>query len=223
MSNYFSKVPNFEYVSRLPDARISDYITVKNLFKKGALEQDILENLAYHTKYKIMGDERPDNVAANYYGSSELDWLVLTCNNIINVQSEWPMLQNDFDRYLLDKYGTYDKLNDTHHYETQEIKNSKGVVVLPKELQCEWDYTLTYFDYNTQREVTVLSADCTTEVTNYTYEERIEDAKRNIYLLQPRYINVIRDDMDIAMAYRKGSTQYMSETLKRAENIRLYQ
>ena len=35
MSNYFDQVPDFNYVSRLPDAKISDYITVKNLFKRG--------------------------------------------------------------------------------------------------------------------------------------------------------------------------------------------
>ena len=100
MSNYFNLLPDFEYVSRLPDAKISDYITVKNLFKRGALEPDILENLALHTKYEIKGDDRPDNVAYEYYGSSELDWLVLTCNNIINIQNEWPMLQNDFDSFI---------------------------------------------------------------------------------------------------------------------------
>ena len=223
MSDYFSKVPNFEYVSRLPDAHISDYITVKNLFKRGALEPDILENLALHTKYKIRGDDRPDNVAYDYYESSELDWLVLTCNNIVNVQTEWPMLQNDFDRYLLDKYGTYEKLNAAHHYETLEVKNSLDVIIIPKGLQCESDYTITYFDSNTQREVTVLSADCTTEITNLVYEEKIEDNKRDIYLLKPKYLSVIKDDMEIAMTYRKGSTQYMSETLKKAENIKLYQ
>ena len=70
MSDYFSKVPNFEYVSRMPDAHISDYITVKNLFKRGALEQDILQDLSLHTKYKIQGDDRPDNVAFEYYESS---------------------------------------------------------------------------------------------------------------------------------------------------------
>ena len=203
MSDYFSKVPNFEYVSRLPDAHISDYITVKNLFKRGALEPDILENLALHTKYKIRGDDRPDNVAYDYYESSELDWLVLTCNNIINVQTEWPMLQND--------------------YETLEVKNSLDVIIIPKGLQCESDYTITYFDSNTQREVTVLSADCTTEITNLVYEEKIEDNKRDIYLLKPKYLSVIKDDMEIAMTYRKGSTQYMSETLKKAANIKLYQ
>ena len=222
MSNYFSKEPNFEYVSRIPDSHISDFITVKNLFKRGAIEPDILENLSFHTKYKVRGDDRPDNVAFEYYGTSALDWLVLTCNNIVNIQTEWPMLQNDFDRFLLDKYGTYEKLNETHHYETKEIKNTKDVIIVPKGLECESDYTITYFDSNVEREVTVLSADCTTEVTNYTYEERIEDAKRDIYLLKPQYLGVINDDMEIAMEYKKGSTQYVNPTLKQAENIKLY-
>ena len=223
MSNYFSKVPDFEYVSRLPGATIGDYVTVKNLFKRGAIEEDILNNLAFQTKYKIIGDDRPDNVAYDFYGSSTLDWLVLLCNNIVNIQTEWPLLQNDFDRFLLDKYGSYDKLNETHHYETQEIKNSKDVVIVPKGLQCASDYTVTYYDYNIDQEKIVLSKDCTTAVTNYEYESEIEDNKRNIYLIEPRYISVIRNDLDVAMPYKKGSTQYVSETLKRADNIRLYQ
>ena len=223
MSNYFSKVPNFEYVSRMPDSHISDFITVKNLFKRGAIEPDILENLSFHTKYKVRGDDRPDNVAFEYYRTSALDWLVLTCNNIVNIQTEWPMLQNDFDRFLLDKYGTYEKLNETHHYETKEIKNTKDVIIVPKGLECESDYTITYFDSNVEREVTVLSADCTTEVTNYTYEEKIEDAKRDIYLLKTKYLGVVKDDLAIAMEYKKGSTQYISGTLKSGENIKLYQ
>ena len=222
MSDYFSKVPNFEYVSRLPDSKISDYITVKNLFKKAALADDIIDNVVFHTKYDIVGDDRPDNVAFNFYGKSELDWLVLLCNNILNIQTEWPMLQNDFDRFLLDKYETYENLNAAHHYETQEIKNSSDVIIVPKGLECESDYTFSYFDSNTQRMIDVLSADCTTEVTNYVYEERIENSKRNIWLLKPQYLPVIRDDMEIIMQYKEGSTQYVSETLKRAENIKLY-
>jgi len=223
MSDYFKKLPNLEYVSRLPGAKIGDYVTVKNLFKKGALEEDILNNLAFHTKYKIIGNDRPDNVAYDFYGNSNLDWLVLLCNNIINIQTEWPLLQNDFDRFLLDKYGSYDALNNTHHYETQEIKNSKDVIIVPKGLQCASDYTVTYYDYNIDQEKIVLSKDCTTAVTNYEYESEIEDNKRNIFLLKPRYISVIRNDLDAAMPYKKGSTQYVSETLKRADNIRLYQ
>ena len=62
----------------------------------------------------------------------------------------------------------------------------------------------------------------TIPVTNYQYEQKVNEDKRNIYLLQPRYLQVVRDDLEDLMTYREGSTQYMSETLKRADNIRLF-
>jgi hypothetical protein len=119
MSSYFQRVPDFNYVSRLPDSKIGDYIRVKNLFKKGKLREDIFQNLAFFEKYKIVGDDRPDNVAFEIYNDSSLDWIVLLSNNVLNVQSEWPLPQTDFDRFVLDKYGDYDTLyNGIHHYET---------------------------------------------------------------------------------------------------------
>ena len=60
---YFRQVPDLEYVSRLPNAKISDYIKVKNLFKRGKLADDIFANLSFFTKYQIEGYDRPDNVA----------------------------------------------------------------------------------------------------------------------------------------------------------------
>jgi len=220
MSNYFSQVPNFEYVSRLPNAKIGDYIQVKNLFKKGKLRDDIFQNLAFFTKYQIVGDDRPDNIAFEVYDDSSLDWLVLVCNNIINIQTEWPMTQQAFDDYVLDKYGSYDALNNIHHYETIELKNSQGVVMVPAGLQVPSNYTISFYDYFVDRQVN--SGNITVPVTNYEYEEKLENNKRNIFLLKPRYLNVVLDDMDDIMAYRKGSTQYVSETLKRADNIKLY-
>ena len=223
MSNYFKQVPDFEYVSRLPDAKISDYIAVKNLFKKAELRPDIFQDLSTFQKYQIKGDDRPDNVAEAVYQDSSLDGLVLTCNNIINVQTEWPMSQRDFDRFLLDKYGTYANLESTHHHETLEVKNSKGVVMLEKGLEVESDFSFSYYDWWLKEQKTIATANLVTEVTNYQYEEKIEDAKRNIFLLKVRYLNLVTDDLEDVMTYKKGSTQYVDETLKRADNIRLYQ
>ena len=146
MSNYFRKIPDFQYVSRLPDSKISDYITVKNIFKKNELRPDIFNDATVFTDYEIQGDDRPDNVAFDVYKDSSLDWLVLLCNNVLNIQTEWPLLQNDFDRFLLDKYGTYEKMHEVRHYETQEIKDSSGVVMVPEGLQVSSDYTITYWD-----------------------------------------------------------------------------
>ena len=222
MSDYFKQLPNFDYVSRLPGAKIGDFITVKNLFKRGDLRPDIFQDLATFDKYQIKGDDRPDNVANDFYQNPSLDWLVLTCNNIINVQTEWPLPQVDFDRFVLEKYGTYEKLGETHHYETVEIKNSAGVIMLAEGLQVESDFTLSYFDWWAGTQQNIISANCTTEVTNLQYEEKIEDAKRNIFLIKNRYLNIVLDDLDEMMTYKKGSTQYIDGTLKEAEDIRLY-
>ena len=223
MSSYFKQVPDFDYVSRLPDAKISDYITVKNLFKRGKLADDIFQDLTVFTKYEIRGDDRPDNVADKVYDDPDLDWVILLSNNIINIQSEWPMPQRDFDRYLIDKYETYEKLNDVHHYETLECKNLTGAVVVPKGLWVESDYSVTYYDWYAGVEITKSSSDIVVSVTNYEYEDEKENEKRNIYILKPKYLNIIKDDLKEMMQYKKGSTQYLDKTLKIAENIRLYQ
>jgi len=221
MSDYFNRLPDFEYVSRLPDAQISDYITVKNLFKKGKLREDIFQNLTFFTKYQIRGNDRPDNVAFEIYGDSSLDWLVLTCNNVINIQTEWPLPQQQFDNYLLDKYGDYNTLyNGIHHHETVEVKNSQDIVIVPAGLQVESNYSVSYYDFITDLQVT--RNNIVEPVTNLVYEERLEDAKRNIFLLKPRFLNVVLDDLEDMMTYRQGSSQYVTETLKRADNIRLY-
>ena len=223
MSNYFSQVPDFEYVSRLPDAKISDYITVKNLFKRVFLREDIYQNLTFFKMYSVVGDDRPDNVAAQVYEDSTLDWLILIANNIINVQNEWPLPQEDFNRYLVDKYNDdYNKIyNEVHHYETIEVKDSNKVVIVPAGLEVSEDFSTTYYDYFIGGLTT--ANNITRPVTNYQYEEKLENKKREIFILKPEYISVVMDDIEDIEAYKKGSTEYVDETLKRAENIRLYQ
>ena len=223
MSNYFNQIPDFEYVSRLPDAKISDYITVKNLFKRSFLREDIYQNLTFFTKYSIKGNDRPDNVAAEIYQDSTLDWLILLTNNIINIPNEWPLSQNDFNRYLLDKYDNdYNTIyNGIHHYETIEVEDSNETIIVPAGLEVSQDFTTTYYDYFIGGLTT--ANNITRPITNYEYEENLENKKREIYILKLEYLSVVLDDIDDLMTYKNGSTEYVDETLKRAENIRLFQ
>jgi len=221
MSSYFQRVPDFNYVSRLPDSKIGDYVRVKNLFKKGKLREDIFQNVAFFEKYKIVGDDRPDNVAFEVYDDSSLDWIILLSNNILNIQSEWPLPQTDFDRFVLDKYGDYDTLyNGIHHYETIEVKNTQGVTIVPAGLQVDSSYSVSYYDFFTDLQVT--TGNLATPITNYEYEEKVDNDKRNIFILKSRYLNIVFDDMEEIMQYKKGSTQYVSESLKTGDNIKLY-
>lgn len=222
MASYFRQVPNFEYVSRNADEQnISDYVTVKNIFKRAKFREDILDNLAFFTKYSIIGDERPDQVAYKIYGEETLDWVVLLSNNILNIQTEWPMPQEVFDKYLIEKYGSYETINAVRHYETIEVKNNSGIIILPKGLQVDQNYSVTYYDDIVGQEVT--KTNITEPVTNYQYEDAIQDEKRNIFLLKPQYLNVIFNDLQDTMQYKEGSTQYISGSLKKGDNIRLYE
>ena len=338
MPSYFRQVPDFDYVSRDPNQRqISEYAPVKNLFRRGKLREDIFGNLSYFTKYKIIGDERPDNVAYKIYNDETLDWVVLLSNNILNIQTEWPLPQVIFDKVMLEKYGSYDELyNGIHHYETNEIRDSSGNLILPSGIQMpsQWksgngfiegyrgvgvisrlvydgdveviinenlldlkqnlvisiqnavdesingtftiksierrdtngdgiddqvrfridiigdiptsgngielevtgnetieytsvnplqqsnNYFYEYYDNNLQ--TTILLSSILTPITNYEYENKLEEDKRNIFVLKPQYLNVVFNDMEEIMKYKKGSTQYVSRTLKRGDNIRLF-
>ena len=222
MSNYFDLIPNFDYVSRLPDAKISDYIRVKNFFRRATLREDIFQNLTFFTKYSIEGDDRPDNVAHKVYENSDLDWVILLANNITHIPTEWPMPQNDFDRFLLDKYDNYDTIyNGVHHHETIEVKDSNDVTIIPEGLQVSSDFNQSYYDHYLQKIVDTV--DITRPVTNYEYEEKLENKKREIFILKQEYLTVIIDDIEDLMPYKKGSTEYLNGNLKKSENIRLYQ
>ncbi len=222
MSSYFNLIPNFDYVSRLPDAKISDYIRVKNFFRRASLREDIYQNLTFFTKYPIEGDDRPDNVAQKVYENPSLDWLILLANNITHIPSEWPMSQIDFDEFLLEKYGDYNTLyNGVHHHETIEVKDRNEVIIVRAGLEVNSDFTQTYYDYYDAEMKT--KSNITRPVTNYEYEEKLENKKREIFILKQEYLTVILDDLDEMMPYEKGSTEFIDRNLKKAENIRLYQ
>ena len=222
MSSYFNLIPDFNYVSRLPDAKISDYIRVKNFFRRVTLREDIYQNLTFFTKYPIDGDDRPDNVAQKVYENPDLDWLILLANNITHIPTEWPMAQNDFDRFLLDKYDNYDTIyNGVHHHETIEVKDSNNITIVPAGLEVSSDFTQSYYDYYNEESKT--ATNITRPVTNYEYEEKLENDKRQIFILKQEYLTVVLDDIDEIMPYEKGSTEFIDRNLKKAENIRLYQ
>ena len=123
-NTYFRQLPNLDYPSLANDRTSAyDYDQVKNIFKRAVLREDVVNSYFQFNQYLIEGDDRPDNVANKVYGDSNLDWVVLTTNNVINVRDQWPMSQNDLQNYLTNKYTTAE-LSYVHHYETLKIVDS---------------------------------------------------------------------------------------------------
>jgi len=220
---YFSNLGDFLYVNRTKDGRKeNDFSLVKNLFKRAKLREDIFQDLTFFTKYSVVGDDRPDNVAHEIYNDASLDWIVLISNNIINVQSEWPLSQADFNTYVTEKYNDETTLySGIHHYESREVKASDGTIIIPSGVRVGVGQSVSFFDDLSEQQV--IRTDVASPVTNYMHEEIINDKKREIFLLKPIYVNILFDDLEEIMSNKKGSTQFLSRTLVQGDNIRLYQ
>jgi hypothetical protein len=83
-------------------------------------------------------------------------------------------------------------------------------------------YYYEFWDSGLGNTSLIPSSDFVNPITNYQYESNIEDNKRNIYILKPRYLNVFYNDLDDIMTYKGGSSQFISSNLKRGDNIRLF-
>ena len=219
---YFSNLGDFLYVNRTREGRSEgDYSLVKNLFKRAKLREDIYQDLAFFTKYDVSGDDRPDNVADLIYGDPTLDWVVLLSNNIVNVQSEWPLSQGDFNRYITDKYDSEEILySGIHHYESREVKASDGTIIIPSGARVSIGQSVSFYDELSDQQV--IRTDVAMPITNFMHEDRLNNEKRSIFLLKPMYLNILFDDIEEIMANKKGSTQFVSRTLVTGDKIRLY-
>ena len=213
--SYFRKVPNLDYPS-LANERTSayDYQTVKNLFKRAVIRNDVFDAVVAFTKYSVEGDERPDQVAYKIYNNSALDWVILTTNNIVHVRDEWPMGNQDFLTYLNGKY-TSEQLGNVHHYETQLIRNSRGQLVQPSGLNVPSDHSISFIDNGVLRTESKI-----TEITFLDHETKVNDDKRNINILRLEYLNAFLEEMPNIMNY-KESSQFIDKNLKKTENPRL--
>ena len=178
---YFSNLPEFEYVNRTKEGRSEgDYSVVKNFFKRGKLREDIFQDLTFFTKYIVEGDDRPDTVASKVYDDPTLDWLVLMANNIINVQSEWPMSQGDFHAYITNKYDEETLYSGIHHYESREVKTTDNSIIIPAGQRVGVAQSVSYYDKALGQHVR--ATDIALPVTNFIHEEKLNNDKRNIIL-----------------------------------------
>ena len=217
---YFRNLPEFEYVNRTRDGRNEgDYSVVKNFFKRGKLREDIFQDLTFFTKFVVEGDDRPDIVATKVYDDPTLDWVVLMANNIVNVQSEWPMSQADFHTYVTEKYDEETLYSGIHHYESREVRTTDGSIIIPRGEKVGVGQSVSYYDSALGQQVR--ATDIAIPVTNYEFEDNLNNEKRNIFILKASYLNIVFDDLEEIMEYKKGSTQYVSETLVQGDNIRL--
>ena len=210
---YFRELPNLLYPSFLPNKKSSlDYIRVKNVFRRVKVRDDLFNNFVIFQKYEIPEGARPDNVSEELFGTPNLDWVVLTVAGILNVRNEWPLSNRDLYNYANNKYSN--SLNSTRFFETTEVKDSNGRLILPKGKVVDSEFTIP----NPTNPSATLNP--VVGISNFIYETRINEEKRNINVLREEYLSEFLDDMRDLMIYNKSS-EYMGARMIRTENTNI--
>ena len=214
---YFRELPNLQYQSPFTSRISSDsYVTVKNLFRRMKIRDDLQNVFTVFNKFTISDGERPDTVARNLYGKSTLDWVVLTTAGIINVRNEWPLSSKELYDFTVEKYGLIE-INNVKHYVTTEVKNSRGVIILPKGKVVDQNFTIPKPDISNNDDATLNPV---RGVTYYEYEVEENEKKRNIFVLRTEYLQQFLNDIRNEMTYKRSS-QYVNDKLIRTENTRV--
>ena len=153
---------------------------VTNLLRRVAIRAKVKTNTMLYDTYDVKSGETPEIIADKLYQDPELHWIVMLVNNITDRYHQWPMKEQQFNTFLNEKYDNPDGV---HHY---EISQESGDTSTKIEVYAnEALYTGDTDFYNSA-----------TIVTNREYEEREQDKKRQIRLLDPRYVDEFVDEFE---------------------------
>jgi hypothetical protein len=160
--SYFQRFPKIPY-DYTGDRDLRVFTHLLKRVKVRALAKENTFNFDF---YDVQDGESPEMIAHKYYGDAGLHWTILIANDIQDYYTDWPMSVARFEQFLIDKYGN--SIYDIHHYEIEQLSGKTTK-------------TIDIGSDNTGHPSAVT-------VSNYEYESTLQDQKRQIRLIDPKYI-----------------------------------
>ena len=171
---YFDRFPKGNYI--LPGTKTSKLVS--DLFRRVKIRDKIKNEASIYTEYFVTGGERPEHIAQKHFGNPELHWVVLITNNIADALYDWPMSFSAFEEYIKDKYDNAEAI---HHYEKVQSSGPQTSIDYSHLIECNST------DPGAQA------------VSNREYEQRIQDKKSRIKLLEPAYLPILIEEFERLM------------------------
>ena len=167
--SYFSMFPKLFY-----DHKGNEKLNLQtNLMTRLIVRTDVKDDLFDFDYYNVQDGETPEMIAHKYYDDSELHWTIFLANNIVDYYEDWPMSTQRFEQFVKEKY---DNPGAIHHYEITQTSGDTTVTI---------DVGMNTTEYPSA-----------TPISNYTYEDRLQEQKRQIRLIHPRYISQIVEEFE---------------------------
>ena len=209
---FFESTPDFLY----PDFfEAGKFKLSKNLFRRVRARDSINAIFSSASKYTIKSGQTPDQIAYDLLGDTEHYWTILLINNITDTQTQWPYDDYELDKIIEDRYG--DLADKIRHWETKEVKDSYGNVVLESGIIIEvfsnttaqnassytptWSWTYAYSRSDSAVTERTLTGSDLYPTTNREYEHQLNDLKREIWIPQPSSISLMESEIEELLEY----------------------
>lgn len=213
---YFSLSPNIQYDTKpvkFPFSQ-SDYVIANNFFRRFKIDEDKFSYSVFFKRYAIKEGDRWDTIADLAYGSPLYDWVLILTNNVINPQFEFPIAEYEL-RDLVENP------DDVAYYETTELKNQDGDVVLEAGIKVDAAFRSRNYVFVNSRANGILTysqtlgSNVSRVVTNFDVATRENESRREIYILKSQYLLEFVNNFKSSSFYAK-STNYVGKQLKKA-------
>ena len=175
-----------------------------NLMARASVIPELLKNPAIYYKYDIQEGDTPEIIAHKYYGDSYRYWIVLLANEILDPQWEWPMSGQVFQNYITTKYTDFNAYSTIHHYEKTLTQFDFGTnttttntVEIDEDTYISLEETTKTFSLPTGDVSITVSKSA---VNYYDYEEKLNESKRNINILNSNYVNQLETELQKLMS-----------------------
>ena len=187
MSEFFSNYPRIAYDISGDNSTVPNYTVAVNLMIRNKLRGAVENDIATYYPYVVPEGMRPDVLSYQYYGDTIYTWAIYLISNILDPYWEWPLGYKDFRSYVSNKYGSIETAQSTiHHYEyiARARAEATGTSDPVPAYRLEIDYQ-TY---------TETAADEREIIYSYGYEDDLNEAKREIQMIDAAYIQTVQDE-----------------------------
>ena len=182
MANYFRNLPRVGY--DINGTGKDSFLSVTNIMKRVKFKPSVLEDISNYYPYFVKEGERPDIISHAQYGTIGYAYLIMLINDIQDPNFDWPLSSQIFEKFIINKYGsvTLAIAGVKNYYQIIRAEVARtGTSERVPEVKFVVDET-TYDALDT--------ADRST-LTDYDHEVELNDAKREIRLINPAFVQDI--------------------------------
>ena len=186
MANYFRNIPKVKY--DIYGTEPKKYRNVTNIMKRISFKPSVIEEISDYYPYRVNDGERPDTISYQRYGTVAYAYLIMLVNDIYDPLFDWPLTAQQFEKYLISKYGSVSSAMGTTKYYYQIVRAEVARTGTSERIPVvKFIVDQTTYD--------ALDAGVQSTQTAYEWEDELNDDKRNIKLIQASLIQ----DIDYAV------------------------